>query len=258
MIRKISPDEIKHILYLSLSLAKVRFKLRNEGSFIGIFWYLLEPLLTFAILLLFGHALYQNIIPHYPLYLLVGLVVFNFFLAATNFSIKAITSNESFIKSMDIAKEPFVIAGLIQYSFSHACEIVLLLFLALCLKVPLTGFLVYPLFFLFFSLFVLGCSFLFATIGVYIKDLSNVWAVLGRLLWFATPIFYVAPKEGALYLINLFNPIFYFVSTARAIIINGQTLDLGTTVFVVLSSVLMFFLGLFSFSIRKKDFASRI
>lgn len=60
-------SEMRHVFQLSFSLAQVRFKLRNEGSFVGFFWYLLEPLMSFVILLLCGHALRQSAIPLYPL-----------------------------------------------------------------------------------------------------------------------------------------------------------------------------------------------
>ncbi|MBD3260723.1 MAG: ABC transporter permease, partial [Candidatus Altiarchaeales archaeon] len=79
----ISKKKFKRLWGLSLSIAEAEFKLRNEGSYLGILWYLLEPLLMFILLLfVFSKSLGQDI-PHYPLYLLVGIIVFNFFQKVT-------------------------------------------------------------------------------------------------------------------------------------------------------------------------------
>lgn len=249
---------LRNILELSFAWAQVRFRLRNEGSFIGIFWYLLEPLLTFMILLLYGRVLFQDIIPRYPLYLLTGIVVFNFFLAVTNFSVTAITSNANFIQSMSVVKEPFVLSGLIQFAFSHACEMLLLFLLALYLKVSVIGFLIYPVLFLFFCLFVLGCSFLFATIGVYVSDFLNVWHVLGRLLWLATPIFYTPQNSSLLRFVNQINPLYYFINAARDIIVYGRMPSMGSIFFIIAASFTMLAVGFVCFASKKSEFASRL
>ena len=249
---------IKKVLRLSLTLAKFKFILRNERSYIGIFWYLLEPLAAFGILLLLGGALNQNQIPQYPLYLLIGLALFNFFMAVTSFSVNSMNLNADFLKSMNIASEPFVISGLIQYMFSHSFEIILLVLLAFYLKVPLFGFLIYPLIFAFFSLFTLGCAFILATIGVHISDMANIWVIFGRLLWFATPVFYSVNHHALLRTFNQLNPIYYFISAARDIIIDNRLPDFGTVIFIILSSIVLFFTGIFIFIKNKGKFAERL
>src|SRR4030042_3140482 len=82
--------KLRHFLDLSLEIAKSSFKLRNEGSYLGIFWYLLNPLLLFLLLLLVFSDRLGNSIPSYPLYLLLGIVIFNFFQQATTESTKII------------------------------------------------------------------------------------------------------------------------------------------------------------------------
>ena len=55
-MKKKMKEKIKSISALSFSLAKANFKIRNEGSYLGIFWYLLEPLAFFIVLLFFGEG----------------------------------------------------------------------------------------------------------------------------------------------------------------------------------------------------------
>jgi len=100
----------KSILGLSLSLAKVKFKLRNEGSYLGVFWYLLSPLAMFLILLSLRGLTNKNPIEYYPIYLLLGLIVFNLFRYATTISTNAIRGNAGLIKSLKINLEPFLLS----------------------------------------------------------------------------------------------------------------------------------------------------
>lgn len=252
-------SELRKIVELSSSLAKAKFKLRNEGSYLGIFWYLLEPLSTFGILLLLGKALSQNVIEKYPLYLLWGLILFNFLMAVTNSSIKAIVANGEFIKSMKISQETFVLSTLIQYVYSHVFEIIILMGLSVYLNVSLAGFLIYPAIFILFCFFILGCSFILATVGVYIRDLSNVWPICARLLWFATPIFYATEdKQHLLYIFNLFNPLAYFISLARDVVVYNTVPSAVTMGVVGVMSISVFCIGLWTFECHKAKFAERL
>src|SRR3989344_7733394 len=184
-------DYIKKTLSLSFSLAKTQFKLRNEGSYLGIFWYLLDPLAMFLIILALNGILANTNTKNYPVYLLLGLIMFNFFRQTTINSTNSIVANAGFIKSMRISSESFVVSSAILSFFSHLFELVILLFFMIFFKISLIGFFLYPTVFLFLFLFSLGASFILASIGVYVNDINNVWSVLINLLWFSKPIFYV-------------------------------------------------------------------
>lgn len=249
-----APTNMINILSLSLTLARVRFKLRNEGSILGIFWYLLEPLSFFIILLIIASA---NV-AYYPVYLFVGLIVFNFFMAVTTASTKIISENAGTIKSMKINTEIFVLVSLIQYIFSHIFELIVLAGILIWIQIPLIGLFFYPIFFLSLCLFTMGISFVFATIGVFISDLDNVWRIVGRLLWFVTPIFYYAENNPIMHKINLTNPLYHFVSIARELIIYGQITSLKSVSITFLISIFSFIFGLWVFRRYKRQFAERI
>jgi ABC-type polysaccharide/polyol phosphate export permease len=247
--------KIKKILELSWSLAKANFKLRNEGSYLGIFWYLLEPLLMFAVILLVAQGSNLSQIESYPVYLLIGLIVFNFFSGTTILASNSIANNAIFLKSMKINSEAFVISQVIQSIFSHLFELIVLVILMLAMRLSILGILFYLILFIFIALFVLGVSFILATIGVYVTDISNVWNVLSRILWFITPIFYFSPKGANLFLINLFNPMFYFISIARSVLIQAEFPELWLVLGACAFSIIFFVLGIFIFEKYKNEFA---
>ena len=125
-------------------------------------------------------------------------------------------------------------------------------------KVSLIWIWVYLIIYGFFILFITGVSFILSTIGVYINDLKNAWKVITRLLFFATPLFYIIPKEGLLYKINLFNPLFYFIGIARELIIYHKIPEYWMISVMIGFSIVFFILGFFIFNKYKNNFAEMI
>jgi len=246
-------DKIKKVFFLGLALARSQFKLRNEGSYLGIFWYLLDPFAMFFIILMLGGLLSVSMAENYPVYLFMGLIIFNFFRQATMQSINAITSNAGFIKSMRISSESFVVSFAIQSFFSHFFELLILLVFLIYFKISLLGMLAYFLAFIPLFLFSLGVSFFLAVLGVYVNDINNVWAVLMNMLWFSTPIFYAIPQNQAT-LLHKLNPMYYFVQMARELVMGGSVQLIKIAGIFVLS-LAFFIAGILFFGAFKKKFA---
>ncbi|TKJ17514.1 hypothetical protein CEE44_03185 [Candidatus Woesearchaeota archaeon B3_Woes] len=253
---RISWHKLKSILGLSLQLAKAGFKLRNEGSYLGILWYLLDPLLMFVILLSIRNIVGVDI-ENYPLYLLLGLIMFNFFRKTTSESTGVMIGNAGLIKSVNINHEVFVVSTVFKNIFSHFFEILLLILLLILFNISPINVIFYPLIFAFFSFFVLGVSFVVSTIGTYFVDFARFWNVVTRVLWFATPIFYGANLDLP-FNFNSLNPMYYFIKIARKIIIYNQIPRLWMIFGAILFSFILFFFGMFIFEKYKHKFAELV
>jgi len=251
-------QKIKNVIGLSLLLAKANFKVRNEGSFLGVLWYLLEPLAFFLILFFISETLIERSVEHYPLYLFVGLIMFNLFNAVTAFSTRVISNNAGFMKSLKISSEVFVLAGVWQFVFSHLFELIALIIFAVFFQVNFSWIIFYPLIFFFFILFTTGISFILSVLGVYIGDLRNVWSVFSRLLWFATPIFYIADAQSLIGKVNLFNPLYYFIHITREVVIYQRAPHLVFGVLLMTVSSLVFIIGLYVFEKFKNRLAEKL
>jgi ABC-type polysaccharide/polyol phosphate export permease len=252
-------QKIKSIIGLSLQLAKAEFKLRNEGSYLGIFWYLLNPLLTFLLLLLVFADRLGNDIPQYPLYLLLGVIMFNFFQSSTIDSMVSVIKEYRWVvKSINFPKESLVAAVLFKNLFSHFFEILFFIIFLFIFKSPLAGILYYLPVLAIFCLFVFGVSLLLASLTVYFVDLENIWAFAVRLVWLGTPIFYAIAGQAKLYYVNLFNPMYYFITVARDLVIYAKTPDVSVIFGAVFSALFFFLSGLLVFDILKNKFAEKI
>ena len=247
------------ILSLSYSLAKANFKVRNEGSYLGILWYLLNPLSFFIIFLYLRGILFSSSDTiYYPVYLMVGLIMFNFFSQAVSSSINLIRNNSGYIKSIKIPYEVFILSTVFQAVFSHIFELFLVAILFVYFHISLIGIIWYLGIFIFFGIFVLGLCFLFSTIGLYFNDFGNIWSIVSQLLFFITPVFYTINIESHINISNLFNPLFYFLTTTRDVAIYNTFPPIWIFIILILSSALSLVIGLFFFTKFKQRFAEYI
>lgn len=252
-------QKIKSILGLSLQLAKAGFKLRNEGSYLGVFWYLLNPLLMFGLLLLIFSNRVGAGIPSYPLYLLLGIIMFNFFQQATTEATKAIIKDyQLIIKSINFPRESLIASIILKTLFSHLFEIILFVIFLLVFKNSLIGIISYPLMLLFFCFFVFGFSLILGALTVYFIDLENIWLFASRLIWLGTPIFYAVEGQTKLFYVNLFNPMYYFITIARDLIIYLKIPEPWIILGAVSFSLLFLAIGLLIFNKLKIKFAEMI
>jgi len=251
-------SRFKKNLNLTLALAKINFKLRNEGSYLGILWYLLSPLAIFSLLLFLFSEKLGGEIPDYPAYMLLGIIMFNFFQQVTTESTSAITNNAGLIKSINFSREVLIFDIIFKTFFSHIFEIILFMILLLVLKISIFGLIFYLPILILLSLFTIGISFLLSSLTIYFSDLGNIWVFAVRLIWLATPLFYSIENQGRLVLISIFNPMYYFITAAREIIIYSKIPEWWLINGMIFYACLSFIMGFLIFNKLKKKFAELV
>ena len=147
-------NKIKRFLGLSASIANAEFKLRNEGSYLGILWYLLNPILLFTLLFFIFKDRLSNDIPSYHLYLLLGIIMFNLFQEASLDAARAIKNYSGIIKSIDFPKESLIGAILLRRLYSHFFEVILFILIIFLFGGSMAGLLYYPLILILFLAFI--------------------------------------------------------------------------------------------------------
>ena len=226
-------QEVYHYRYLLHKLVSRDIKKKYRRSVLGVLWSILNPLLMMSVTAMVFSTIFRFSIENYPLYLLVGQIMFTFFSESTVFAMTSILENGTLLKKIYIPKYLFplsrVMSSCVNLLFTLPALIIILLLTGQTLTWGMLTF-VFPLILLFF--FCLGFGLLLATMVVYFRDVYHLYGVLITLLSYATPVFYpedIVPSEyrGLL----LYNPLYYFVKAFRQSLYSGYMPD-GMLLFI--------------------------
>lgn len=212
-------------------LVATDFKLRYQGSVLGYLWSLLKPLMLFAILyVVFIHFLkFGSNVEHFPVYLLLGIVMWTFFTEATLQGMQAIVSRGDLIRKINFPKYIIVISGTISALINLALNLLVVLIFVLFNGVDLHwSALLLPFTVLELYVFSLAIAFLLAAFYVKYRDISHIWEVFLQGAFYATPILYpvsmvAAQSVFAAKLLVVINPVAQTIQDARHSLITHQT-----------------------------------
>jgi teichoic acid transport system permease protein len=147
--------KIKNFLKISLAVARSDFKMNNEGKLFGILWYFINPLIMFFILfLIFSNK--KSEILQYPLYLLMGVIMLNFFQNSTVESTRIIGMHGNIIKSVKFKSISLIGALMMENLFMHMIEVIIFIFALFILKASILNIVYYFIVLIFFSFFTFG------------------------------------------------------------------------------------------------------
>lgn len=221
----------KHNRILLAELTKTDFKLRYQGSVLGYLWALLRPLMMFAILyIVFAKLLkFGGDIPHYPVYLLVGTIMWSFFTECTSQGIQAIISRGDLIRKISFPKYVVVVSATLTAVINMLINLAVVVVFALINGVaPSLTWLLVPLSLIELYLLSLGISFLLGAINVKYRDITSIWDVCIQALFYAVPIIYpvsmVASSSALAAKIILLNPIAQVIQDVRHNLITSTTI----------------------------------
>lgn len=207
------------------------FKLRYQGSVLGYLWSLLKPLLLFAILyVVFIHFLkIGSSIEHYPIYLLLGVILWTFFSEATNMGMQSIAGRGDLIRKISFPKYIIVISGTLSALINLLLNIVVVFIFVFINGVHLHWSVLWlPL--IIVELYVLSLALAFTLSAMYVKyrDIGHIWEVFLQGAFYATPILYpitmVASQSPlAAKLLIIINPVAQIIQDARYSVVTHQT-----------------------------------
>lgn len=206
-----------------------QFKQRYRRSLLGMGWMLVGPLLNTAVLSVAFNALFRNSIAQYPVYVMVGLIAWNFFAQTTTLGVDAAISGSGLLQRVYLPRSMFVIATLGGAVINMGIALIALLIVLLTNSAPLYAtWLLLPLAIAVLAMFTLGVTLLVATLAVFVGDVAHMYQLLVQALFFLTPIVYpaeIVPSELR-WLVQL-NPMSVLVDLFRTLLYRGQVPDLS-------------------------------
>ena len=230
-------------------LAKMDFKRRYYGSFLGLIWAFINPMGRFFIYYFVFTYLIGSQIPNFSLFLFLGLIFWIYFSESATRGLSIIQNRSFILENIQINKIDIYVASLMSSTIGFAFNFTVYLAVSLLFDIHLdsTVFL-FPLLFLNMVLFILGTMILLSVIHIFIRDIIHVWSltILG-LMWFSGIFFEIdnnSPdwKEA---IIAYLTPVCGIIKNSRAVLIYSEGFDVNLFIYDYVYAIVYLLLAIF-------------
>lgn len=244
------------------------FKVRYQGSALGYLWSLLRPLFLFAIVYVVFTFIFKvgKGVPFYGVYLLLGIVLWNFFHETTVIGMGSVVGNGDLMRKVSIPRYLVVLASASSALINLALNLVVVVSFALLSGVrPTLLWLLLPLIIIELFIFALATAFFLSAFYVKFRDTTYIWEVGLQAAFYATPVLYpltLVAEPFRQYF--FFNPMAQIIQDARYVLITDHTVTIWSAArpFVIatcFSIVLLVAIGSYKyFKTQSKWFAENI
>jgi ABC-2 type transport system permease protein len=218
----------RRFLRLTWLVASTDYKLSYFGSVLGYLWSLMQPLLFFGVLYVVFALVLQlgKQVANFPVLLLMNIVLFSFFQAATGGSVPSVVSRENLVRKMHFPRLVIPVATVVTQMLNLVLNLVVVMGFMLAYGVsPRWTWLLLPVVVLGFFAMATGIAMLLSSLYVRSRDVAPIWAVISQALFYASPIFIlienIAQRAHGATRYYLFNPLAALLQTARYWMVGG-------------------------------------
>ena len=271
-MKKIGLFENKNRVLL-YELVKTDFKLRYQGSFLGVLWSVLKPLMLFAVM----YTVFVRFLkitdgtPEYPIILLLGISLWSFFTEATNVGMQSIVGRGDILRKINFPKYIVVLSAMTSSLISLSINLVVVFIFALFTGVKFTAWvLLLPLNIAQLFILAFGVALFLSTLYVKFRDIGHIWEVVLQVLFYAMPVMYPITQVANVKILGIeaqkimmLNPIAQTIQDIRHNLISPSTVptvwsiegNVWISLIPIALTAIAFIIGLTYFRKNSKKFA---
>ena len=248
-----------HFIDTLRALVSREFRMRYKGSFFGILWAVISPLGQVVILQFLFTKVLAVPIPHFPVFMYSALMPWTWFAASLQTGASTLSDNRALVRT------PFFAKPLLPWAVTCTNFVLYLLALPVIFGLmiyeglPFTRALVaLPIIWIVQWVLTLGLTVLIAAVGILIRDVQHLMAVILLFWFYLTPIFYdlkqMSPKMAGWF---AYNPMTAVVAAHRSIMVNGQLPDWAALASVTVASAGILAVSLLVFRALEDSFIDK-
>jgi ABC-2 type transport system permease protein len=227
-------QSLKHQLRVLRVIARIEYKLKYADSALGYLWSIAKPMALFSVLyIVFGRFFKLGVgFQHYPVYLLIGIVLWSFFVDATALCVTSLVARAALLRKLSFPRIVIPISVSLTAAITLAVNLIpIAIFMAWNRLTPRLEWLaLLPLLAELF-VFTAGVGLILATLFVRFRDVSQVWELVTQLAFYASPIIipvgFLPPWFQP---IAFLNPFVQIMQDTRAVLIYTQPVVTATSV----------------------------
>jgi lipopolysaccharide transport system permease protein len=243
--------------YILYNLIAKDFKIRYRNMSLGIFWSLLNPLIMVTVLTYVFTEIFPSQVHNFPLFVLIGLVPFNFFTLAWATGTNSILDNATLVKKVRFHREVIPLSVVLGNVIHFLIQMALLILLVLLFGEGVSRqWFWLPAIIALEIIFVCGMALGFSALDVYYRDTRYVVESANLVLFWMVPIFYSHDQVPREY-VGLYelNPIAAVVQACRQILLDGVPPPSSLLIKLTLVSFAVLAGGFLLFGRMKKSFS---
>jgi lipopolysaccharide transport system permease protein len=245
------------LLFLLENLILKDFRIRYRNMSLGVLWSLINPLVMIGVMTFVFSDLFANKkIPAYPLFILCGLIPYNFFAGAFLTGTISILDSAGLVKRLAVPREVIPVASVLSNCVHLMIQFVLLVAFALFFHLPpAMPWLWLPVIWALYIVFVIGLALGASAVNVFVRDTRYVVESFNLVLFWLVPTFYDFSIIPAKYAdVYRFNPVAALVMAMRNILIDRQPPAESLVRNMLIAAVVTMTLGLLLFRRLKPHF----
>jgi ABC-2 type transport system permease protein len=245
---------------LVVQLVARNVKTRYKRSVFGVAWTMLNPLLMMVVMTVVFSRLLRIPIPHFPVFLLSGLLVWTFFAQTTTHAVTELLWGGALLNRIYVPRTVFVASavgtGLVNLVLGLVPLVLVMLATGLW---PTAAMIFLPVPILLVAAFAAGVGLLLSALAVRFADVVDMYQVVLMAWMYLTPVFYSLDVVPAQYhwLIRL-NPAYYLVEAFRVPVFAGRLPDAAVLGYAVTAAALTLLIGWWTFTVRAEEVVYRV
>lgn len=255
----------KKYKFLMAQLISRDFKVKYKRSVLGVVWSLLYPILMMTVMAMVFSQMFKFKVEgiNYLVYLMTGIVMFNYFSEASNTAMTSVVANFSLINKVYIPKYVFPVAKCLFVGINFVLTLIPWLGLIILTQFGLGEFpasiniyyLLIPYIFLCLFLFTIGISLLLSCISVFLRDVFYIYGIVITIWNYFTPVFYsIEILPQSLQTLFKFNPLYQFLNSVREIVLYGNCPSIMTLILLGLIGGVTLLIGSIVFKKNQDKF----